>query len=87
MYYYTGMLPKGIKEAPGNKYTGPQLRYIGAALFSDLNGRSTEVIAEELGADKVDGRRKKRRSPSKRRRSRSKKMSKKKCCNRKKRSA
>ena len=74
MYYYTGILPKGIKETPGNKYTGPQLRYIGAALFSDLNGKPTEVVADELGADYVDGRRKKRRSPSKRRRSKSKKM-------------
>jgi hypothetical protein len=74
MYHYTGKLPKGIAKKPDDKYTGNQLRYIGAALFSDLNGAPTDVVAEYIGADYVaDGRRKKRRSPSKKRRSPSKK--------------
>ena len=74
MYYYTGILPEGIKATRDNKYTESQLKFIGAKLFPDLNGQPIEVVAGEegLGADYVDGRRKKRRSPSKRRRSPSK---------------
>ena len=84
VYYYTGILPKGIKKNPEDKYTGQQLRYIGTALFSELNGQPEEVVAEALGADKLDGVRKKK--CCRRIRSKSKKRSKKRSKRSKKRS-